>query len=694
MGDAKVAEPAKAAAQRRPLSHAAGGGETPAMDPLGRHALRAPAKADRMLQAQDGSFDGPDPVLDYQGRVGNAALNRLLRGGVLRPKLGVSQPDDPHEREADRFAERSLSTHAPATTAPIVRPTRDADAGADADVKQVVAALGPGRTLDGSLRGMFEPHLGRDLGDVRVHTSHEAARTAHALNARAFTVGNDVAFAAGAWAPHTSAGQRLLAHELSHVAQQSGDSGPANAPCPRTIHRQADAGAGDAGAPAADPVTEIENALGRVPEGAAASVGDFPAAFRVLNGLAMFHMLRVLRTLHGHGNANLLWDHFNEATGVNTERLRTAFLAERLSRGDMRRVKIGDLVHFAAGLGSLPPEQVGDIESFMLGGEISDDEREGIEAFLDGTTDELPPGVGPHPAAAGNTPAGPGPGAPPGAAAAAGGAVYPRGKQHFWYWLGNIAHRLIAEYYETHHPADQVYANYIDLETLLLEAGKLRGMTPNTSAVPNLALRPDITNLTLWQLFEIKSMRRIKEAAARADMYVAAFRSAGIPISLGKSADRGANGFIPLAFAELRFASTMPGAIGYKFRMRRKQQGQEQEVGEGATQQPSAAAQAEMSPEVTAAIVLAAIGIIALCIIAPEVIPLLVGAGEATAGGEAAAGGVLLAEEALATEVELTAGALDGAGVLVEAAEAAEIEAQILETGAEASQLAAPPPLH
>jgi len=68
------------------------------------------------------------------------------------------------------------------------------------------------------------PGIGSRLADVRVHTDATADRAARALNARAFTVGRDISFAAGEFRPDTAAGRHLLAHELSHVVQQSGGS--------------------------------------------------------------------------------------------------------------------------------------------------------------------------------------------------------------------------------------------------------------------------------------------------------------------------------------------------------------------------------------------------------------------------------------------------------------------------------------
>lgn len=78
-----------------------------------------------------------------------------------------------------------------------------------------------GQPLDHGARGLFERRFGHDFGGVRVHTGARAAESARALNAVAYTVGRELVFAAGAYAPATEAGRRLLAHELTHVMQQS-----------------------------------------------------------------------------------------------------------------------------------------------------------------------------------------------------------------------------------------------------------------------------------------------------------------------------------------------------------------------------------------------------------------------------------------------------------------------------------------
>jgi hypothetical protein len=79
----------------------------------------------------------------------------------------------------------------------------------------------PGQSLDMNMRSLMEPRLGHDFSQVRIHTDAKAAESARAVNALAYTVGRDVVFGAGQYAPATTTGQKLLAHELTHVAQQS-----------------------------------------------------------------------------------------------------------------------------------------------------------------------------------------------------------------------------------------------------------------------------------------------------------------------------------------------------------------------------------------------------------------------------------------------------------------------------------------
>ncbi|TDR44871.1 uncharacterized protein DUF4157 [Tahibacter aquaticus] len=151
-------------------------------------------------------------------------------------ELSLGPRDDPLEREADRIAGDILAAEpapstarttprrgaavqlkaAPATTAPAAH-----TAVAPATAGRIAALDGSGSALDSAQRDFFEARLGRDLGAVRLHTGSEAATASHDLAARAFTLGNDIAFARGEYQPDSTAGQHLLAHELVHTLQQA-----------------------------------------------------------------------------------------------------------------------------------------------------------------------------------------------------------------------------------------------------------------------------------------------------------------------------------------------------------------------------------------------------------------------------------------------------------------------------------------
>ena len=87
-----------------------------------------------------------------------------------------------------------------------------------------------GRPLDADTREFMEPRFGHDFSRVRVHADERAAQSARDVNALAYTVGDDVVFARGRYAPESDAGRRLLAHESTHVISTARHT------CERTPH--------------------------------------------------------------------------------------------------------------------------------------------------------------------------------------------------------------------------------------------------------------------------------------------------------------------------------------------------------------------------------------------------------------------------------------------------------------------------
>jgi outer membrane protein OmpA-like peptidoglycan-associated protein len=166
--------------------------------------------------------------------------------------LKISQPTDAAEIEADQIADRVMrmpidaeKPQAGQATAPnsihrkcsacvdedttIQRKPLSSSASASTDnpdhVNSVISS--GGRPLDLQTRGFFEPRLGHGLGRVQVHTDERAAQAADALDAEAFSVGQDIVFGRDTYRLETAEGKRLLAHELAHVVQQTnGRVGP------------------------------------------------------------------------------------------------------------------------------------------------------------------------------------------------------------------------------------------------------------------------------------------------------------------------------------------------------------------------------------------------------------------------------------------------------------------------------------
>ncbi len=99
---------------------------------------------------------------------------------------------------------------------------RDGGAREGDDPQAIQAQLGPGRGINGGVRSRMESAFGMGFGQVHVHTDAMAAELASGLNARAFTIGGDIAFARGEYQPGTLIGDALIAHELAHTMQQSG----------------------------------------------------------------------------------------------------------------------------------------------------------------------------------------------------------------------------------------------------------------------------------------------------------------------------------------------------------------------------------------------------------------------------------------------------------------------------------------
>jgi hypothetical protein len=210
----------------------------------------------------------------WPGQIAKGQVSQgLVTPGALQRKLMVNAPDDRFEQEADHAAEQVMRMAEPgmvqgaAGTSGAVAVQRKCAHCEEEDEKKVQrkcakceeeekvqrkdknsgepiaagaappivheALQSPGRPLEAAARAFFEPRMGYDFSRVRIHYGGKAAESATAVNALAYTVGSNIVFGDGQYAPGRPGGNRLLAHELTHVIQQDGASNLAvqRAPC-------------------------------------------------------------------------------------------------------------------------------------------------------------------------------------------------------------------------------------------------------------------------------------------------------------------------------------------------------------------------------------------------------------------------------------------------------------------------------
>lgn len=193
-------------------------------------------------EGSDGSANLASRQLVTDPKVDNPRWHQLATR--LQAKLNVSAPGDPYERQADAVAETVMrmptSSIVQTKCAPCqhesdnvtnldpedetLRPKKESEhatALVNGEMQSHIENLrSGGQPLSESDRVFFEPRFGLDFSHVRVDTSQAAGETARTLNAKAYTLGNYIAFAPGQYSPGTECGDRLLAHELTHTVQQ------------------------------------------------------------------------------------------------------------------------------------------------------------------------------------------------------------------------------------------------------------------------------------------------------------------------------------------------------------------------------------------------------------------------------------------------------------------------------------------
>jgi hypothetical protein len=167
--------------------------------------------------------------------MGNRAFGGLLleSGRPVQAKLQVGSSEDPLEHQADAAADRVMRKCAGACECydckerSVARKLEGGAHGGGRPAPRIVHDVvgQSGSPLDAATRAFFEPRFGRDFSSVRVHAGPQADSSARAIQALAYTSGQDVVFAEGQYDPASDRGRRLLAHELAHTIQQSGNAG-------------------------------------------------------------------------------------------------------------------------------------------------------------------------------------------------------------------------------------------------------------------------------------------------------------------------------------------------------------------------------------------------------------------------------------------------------------------------------------
>jgi hypothetical protein len=236
-----------------------------------------PAKSTTPGRARFRQSREVNSILHLQRTVGNQAVQRMLQTNVeefkagltgtesprfghdfsripmhspaaaaIQTKLAINKPGDIYEQEADRVSEQVMGMPEPELQRACAcggscsecqteqpgqehQPLQTKHVGSSGSGQTAAppivheALASPGQPLDPATRAFMEPRFGHDFSRVRVHSDAVAERSAQDVNAHAYTVGHDIVFGAGWFAPGTHQGRRLIAHELTHVVQQGSE---------------------------------------------------------------------------------------------------------------------------------------------------------------------------------------------------------------------------------------------------------------------------------------------------------------------------------------------------------------------------------------------------------------------------------------------------------------------------------------
>jgi hypothetical protein len=581
----------------------------------------------------------PAELINTQHSAGNQALQSLLRSGGIQPKLSISHPGDPDELEADRIADSVMRMAGPDSALSdagsfgshrLQRKCGCADAGGTGSCNQCKGELEinrqtsgepartpsshpalaavrealhmPGQPLDAADRGFFEPRFGRDFSSVRIHNDVRSSAAAKAVHAVAFTVGQDVVFAAGRYQPGTEEGRRLLAHELTHIAQQR-----AGAPALQRQQPPGQPAVQDPGSAAPKPdlttpiTSEVAASIDRPAivglllmiqkqmqttdkdspdyqalkrnfdtlQGALQQVcgaapppapGASEGALLVRMTPAGLYVVEASDVLYAQRNnaqpgtspssqPAASMPEQNTCEAFQTDAVDRAFELLGAGPGDYMVVYPGDSLYMLARVKLMEQQGVPyqDAANFVISQLKADQPIKGQEEKDQGAA------AAAGPLAPGKVP------------------VPRRGKQPFdpkgqpqETYLGNECHACIFQAFLARYPNTATDATIWDiLNAANLSPAKLKNLKPQV--IVALALRPDILERNSMALFEVKPAELTGLAVAEAHFYAGIFKSAGIPLIHPGPAGMAPSGIRAAAGGWCVFLSPADGAIVYEY---------------------------------------------------------------------------------------------------------------------------------
>jgi hypothetical protein len=241
-------------------------------------------KASQARKPAEAKSERADSALNKKPSSENNPLwqSLALNSSGIHPKLTVGQADDPHEQEADQVADRvmRMETRQPGDSrssfsAFTSRKAQSKRASSEEEEKELQRAeqggnefsstnappivhealSATGQSLDPTTRSFMEERFARSFDDVRVHTDAQADASASAIGAFAFTSGRDIFFGSGFYRPESDSGLRLIAHELTHVAQQARGAWSPLPAAPMRVSRHDDSEEAEARTVASDVVS-------------------------------------------------------------------------------------------------------------------------------------------------------------------------------------------------------------------------------------------------------------------------------------------------------------------------------------------------------------------------------------------------------------------------------------------------------